>query len=616
MNIAELISGGSSHESEERSSVESEGGGAGGRRGLTYQQRTAPLGSAADRRALRASEAQESRKRNKEANILQRRAINSDEKLDENEENEDTNAGSTSVQQKTRREKLLEFQAKKQKAKEEELKKKKAKPAFKAGLVHHPLVPKHLAAANSKSANSTINRGPASLPARNTTIKSSTLRKKTTRVLTKTSTAAAKAKSKAIPAVAIQPPSSGSSASSTGSTGSITAKSFAPKNFKFSMDLAASTPLETGNPVQVSSPSLAAIPKLRNFSENSEMSSDDVFVQEKEETIIPKTRRSIRSSTNSSANHDVEHNSANTGTEPSSSANESTALAAATNESTEPTPEKPNTSEKEVAIADPTKKSGEKLELANPETSESDGTNLSPPRGRGRTRSRRFSGIQPDPTIPQEELAKTPARRVKERSASATRRSKVEWCPCCEDGVHDPSATTPGRVGTPIRTPRAASASKTPRGTSRVSRKSVLPMLSESSPSQDEEAKKVQVNPATDSRRKSRRMSKSQVDALDSDAEKDEVTSKVKRGRPRKSTKFSPAKLEREDENTDSLAKKSRRSRKSSMATTPLTKTPLPDSPIPLAATPRTNAPLPETLGSVTKEVLTSMDLGDNTVLD
>ena len=49
------------------------------------------------------------------------------------------------------------------------------------------------------------------------------------------------------------------------------------------------------------------------------------------------------------------------------------------------------------------------------------------------------------------------------------------------------------------------------------------------------------------------------------------------------------------------------------MATTPLTKTPLPDSPIPLAATPRTNAPLPETLGSVTKEVLTSMDLGDNT---
>ena len=40
--------------------------------------------------------------------------------------------------------------------------------------------------------------------------------------------------------------------------------------------------------------------------------------------------------------------------------------------------------------------------------------------------------------LSQEELAKTPARRVKERSASATRRSKVEWCPCCEDGIHDP----------------------------------------------------------------------------------------------------------------------------------------------------------------------------------
>ena len=40
---------------------------------------------------------------------------------------------------------------------------------------------------------------------------------------------------------------------------------------------------------------------------------------------------------------------------------------------------------------------------------------------RGRRRSRRVSGVQPDPSLTKDELARTPARRAKERSLSCDR---------------------------------------------------------------------------------------------------------------------------------------------------------------------------------------------------
>merc|ERR550519_151858 len=40
---------------------------------------------------------------------------------------------------------------------------------------------------------------------------------------------------------------------------------------------------------------------------------------------------------------------------------------------------------------------------------------------RGRRRSRRVSGVQPDPSLTRDELARTPARRAKERSLSCDR---------------------------------------------------------------------------------------------------------------------------------------------------------------------------------------------------
>eukprot|EP00088_Acartia_fossae_P036197 TRINITY_DN373_c0_g1_i17.p1 TRINITY_DN373_c0_g1~~TRINITY_DN373_c0_g1_i17.p1 ORF type:complete len:652 (-),score=167.22 TRINITY_DN373_c0_g1_i17:302-2257(-) len=54
--------------------------------------------------------------------------------------------------------------------------------------------------------------------------------------------------------------------------------------------------------------------------------------------------------------------------------------------------------------------------------------------GRPRTRSRRISGVQPDLTIEQLELAKTPAQKVKERSMSSPRRKTLPY----QAGEYDP----------------------------------------------------------------------------------------------------------------------------------------------------------------------------------
>ena len=74
------------------------------------------------------------------------------------------------------------------------------------------------------------------------------------------------------------------------------------------------------------------------------------------------------------------------------------------------------------------------------------------PQSRGRRRSRRISGLQPDPTLTQEDLCLTPAKRAKDRSASRDRRSAMSnLCP----GEHS-------------ATPRET------RETPRISRKSTL----------------------------------------------------------------------------------------------------------------------------------------------
>eukprot|EP00090_Calanus_glacialis_P004781 TRINITY_DN13585_c0_g1_i1.p1 TRINITY_DN13585_c0_g1~~TRINITY_DN13585_c0_g1_i1.p1 ORF type:complete len:1147 (-),score=456.64 TRINITY_DN13585_c0_g1_i1:134-3574(-) len=99
---------------------------------------------------------------------------------------------------------------------------------------------------------------------------------------------------------------------------------------------------------------------------------------------------------------------------------------------------------------------------------------------RGRRRSRRISGVQPDPTLTQEDLCVTPAKRAKDRSASRDRRQSSQ-CGMCP-GEHTCA---------------------TPRATPRVSRMSTLPALSEA----DTSATDGKEEEAVSTRRSSRRAS-------------------------------------------------------------------------------------------------------------
>merc|ERR1719193_1715901 len=119
---------------------------------------------------------------------------------------------------------------------------------------------------------------------------------------------------------------------------------------------------------------------------------------------------------------------------------------------------------------------------------------------RPRTRSRRYSGVQPDLNIPMEELTKTPAEVVKERSRSNSRPRKENWYVCCPDeekANHHPTVNPPDEdiTQTPAKARWSPAKSKTPMRTprmSRISRKSVLPVVSESSPSQTESEQEEQ----------------------------------------------------------------------------------------------------------------------------
>ena len=56
-----------------------------------------------------------------------------------------------------------------------------------------------------------------------------------------------------------------------------------------------------------------------------------------------------------------------------------------------------------------------------------------PAQSRGRRRSRRISGVQPDPTLSQEDLCMTPAKRAKDRPASRDRRQSLQCGMCPKD---------------------------------------------------------------------------------------------------------------------------------------------------------------------------------------
>jgi len=84
---------------------------------------------------------------------------------------------------------------------------------------------------------------------------------------------------------------------------------------------------------------------------------------------------------------------------------------------------------------------------------------------RGRRRTRRRSGVQPDLTLSQEVLSLTPAKRAKERSVSKERRrSSCRLCPS-DSGDHD-------------------------HATPRIQRKSTMPVLEEKSPVQEDSSPK------------------------------------------------------------------------------------------------------------------------------
>jgi len=56
-----------------------------------------------------------------------------------------------------------------------------------------------------------------------------------------------------------------------------------------------------------------------------------------------------------------------------------------------------------------------------------------PAQSRGRRRSRRISGVQPDPTLSKEDLCMTPAKRAKDRPASRDRRQSLQCGMCPKD---------------------------------------------------------------------------------------------------------------------------------------------------------------------------------------
>ena len=252
-----------------------------------------------------------------------------------------------------------------------------------------------------------------------------------------------RAKKKTLPAIEVQP-SSASSASSSSSTSSSerttrnlpppAATSFAPGDFKFSLNIkpqtseaanGVSTPKD-GEPFVsrdfcLSSVLSSARPEV--VGEEEEHMEDEVFREEDEdqlddemnqteEDIDREIKRSVRKNKAAKRMEKVLFPGVNTMSVDSQDSN----LSASEEISFKPTV---TSSLTPIGKMSSRRKSLLEVPPASQEKFDEEATETKTPRGR--RRSRRVSGVQPDPSLTKDELARTPARRAKERSLSCDR---------------------------------------------------------------------------------------------------------------------------------------------------------------------------------------------------
>lgn len=387
-----------------------------------------------ENRTLRSLNVHERRKSSRQSQQIAGRGIVDAEDLDlldENDENVDTennrNTGVKNKHEKTkkvdvakeptnsksRRDKLSEYLE--QKKKLDDQKRKMAKPAFKVGVIHHPVAPigagfhkPNIFSTNLNRSRSTAQSTPKVVPRQS---KSKPIRQvTTTAAVTGRVTRSKAANVKVVAADSKAKLKQEVTTKKQKSFKVIDKKvgaSFAPDNFEFKLNI----PLQSV--VEEAAESI-------NMQETGPKSSTPVSKTVQKEKS-PKSSKKVK--TPKLIQKKV--------TPPKSKT---------------VSPEVKEQAEKSPSLE--TKKTEEPEQTPMPVTPE-----LSQPRGR--RRSRRISGVQPDPSLTVEDLCVTPAKRAKERSVSRDRRqSQCGMCP----GEHTCA---------------------TPRATPRVSRMSKLPALSE-----------------------------------------------------------------------------------------------------------------------------------------
>jgi len=364
-----------------------------------------------EKRTLKSLQAHERRKSSRQSHQLVGRGITEVE-FEENEENNPienntkTNNKSKKVEaikdaskNKSRREKLDEFL--KQKKKLEDTKRKMAKPAFRVGVVHHPVAPigagfhkpnvfstlLNSSAAPSPRAAAKVSKAKSSRPVTTAAVTGRVTRSKAASTRSNGGNTRQK---KAVEIVKESVPAEKNlKEKATKAPSKKVRASFAPDNFEFKLNF-----------------------PLQPVAEDSQESVENVEEELKASTPVSKpSKEEIKQ-----ASEEVEGTSA--------------VLPILTSDLSQ---------------------------ASLPLTPE-------PAQPRGRRRSRRISGVQPDPTLSQEDLCVTPAKRAKDRSASRDRRQSSQ-CGMCP-GDHTCA---------------------TPRATPRVSRMSTLPALTEADTSGQEE---------------------------------------------------------------------------------------------------------------------------------
>jgi len=355
-----------------------------------------------EKRTLKSIQVSERRKSSRQSHQFASRKIDEAPAIEEQEENEENEPGSSKHENrvklgkdqkvgntkdsksKTRKEKLAEYLEQKKKLEKE--KKKNSKPAFKVGVVHHPMAPIGAGFHKPNVFSTILNASKSAVPSPR--VVSKVKPKITTASVTGRVTRSKAAGIKRVPGKVHSQNREEISKAITPSSNDVKTKhikkqqkrpSFAPENFEFQLKF----PM---NPV----------------------------IEETHEPVFDEI-----------ADRSAPY-------PPSLSKNNYSQVPVCNDE---PSPQ----TQCDLVPA---------IEVKISEHAESD--------TRGRRRSRRISGVQPDTTLTKEELCLTPAKRAKDRSASRDRR-KSAHCNLCP-GEHTCA---------------------TPRATPRVSRISTLPALSE-----------------------------------------------------------------------------------------------------------------------------------------